>query len=456
MRYNKNCDVFQGTIYMRFPTGKAWKGKVIHMAEIRPFRALRFTSSAGKIEELTCPPYDIISESQRQQYLTRNPHNIIRLELPRDGQDPYAAAGETLRQWLREGILRQDERPAFYIYEIQFTANGRGNSVMGLIGLVKLEEFEKGIVLPHEETLSKAKADRFNLMKATNCNFSDIYSLYMDEAGEKALTMQKLTSGLQPVSELTDEAGLVHRLWAVTDENTIAAVQDHLKDTKLYIADGHHRYETALNYRNYRREQGVPAGAGSDYVMMMMVEMSHPGLVVFPTHRMIKDLAKFDAEALLAACGTYFDIKRGESVSSAETLLVEAYQNGRHAVGFYTGGDSFTLLTLKNAAVMDALLPDLSPASRSLDVTILHTLILERLLGIDKQNMANQTNLTYTRDLQEALDGVKNGACQCSFILNPTRVSEIRDVASAGEKMPQKSTYFYPKLITGLTMNQLD
>lgn len=436
------------------------------MAEIRPFRALRFTPAAGPMEELVCPPYDIISESQRQAYLARNPHNIIRLELPRDGADPYQEAGATLRRWIAEGILRQDDRPALYVYEIEFSVDGPSDisgmhggrrSVMGLIGLVKLEEFEKGIILPHEETLSKAKTDRFNLMKATNCNFSDIYALYMDDGGEEeALDILSLVSRGRPVTELTDEAGLVHRLWAIDDESIIAKIQAHLADTKLYIADGHHRYETALNYRNYLREQGVPEGTAADYVMMMLVEMSHPGLVVFPTHRMVRGLSSFDAEAVLSACEPYFDLLRGADVSSMDEALEHAYRDGKHAFGFYTGGDTFTLLTLRDPAVMDTLLPQLSPASRALDVTILHTLVLERLMGIDKENMANQTNLTYTRDLSEALDGVRRGGFQCSFILNPTRVSEIRDVASAGEKMPQKSTYFYPKLITGLTMNKLD
>lgn len=424
------------------------------MAEIRPFRALRFTHRAGKIEELTCPPYDIISESRRLDYLKRNPHNIIRLELPRDGEDPYAQAGQTLQNWLSEGILRQDDAPALYVYEIVFSADGVQKSVMGLIGLVKLEEFEKGIVLPHEETLSKAKADRFQLMQATGCNFSNIYSLYMDN-DENALDIQKLVLQGQLLYDMADEDGLVHRLWAITDEVTVNSVCRHLSDVKLYIADGHHRYETALNYRNALREKGMPIGAGSDYVMMMMVEMSQPGLVVFPTHRLVRNLEGFDAKAVLAACEQYFELERDIPVSDIGDRLGRSYRESRHSYGFFAGGDTFTLLTLRDPSVMDKLLPHLSSASRALDVTVLHTLVLERLMGIDKKNMAGQVNLTYTRDLQEALDGVNAGTYQCGFILNPTRVEEIRDVAAAGEKMPQKSTYFYPKLITGLTMNKL-
>ncbi len=434
------------------------------MAEIRPFRALRFTEKAGNIAELTCPPYDIISESQRLSYLRRNPYNIIRLELPRDGEDPYAQAGETLRRWLDEGILRQDDIPAFYVYEIEFDLAGMSDisgmaggrrSVAGLIAQVRLEEFEKGIVLPHEETLSKAKADRFKLMEATGCNFSDIYSLYMDDGGEEeTLDVLQLVRQAPPVSEMTDEAGLVHRLWAVTDPAILSAIQKRFADTKLYIADGHHRYETALNYRNALRQQGV-TGADADYCMMMLVEMSHPGLVVFPTHRLIRDVTGFDPARLLRESAPYFDIQEALPLDALDEALEHAYQQGQKAFGFYTGGDTVAVMTLKDPAVMDALLPDLSPVSRQLDVNVLHALVLERLLGIDKENMAKQVNLTYTRSLREALDNVAAGAYQCSFLLNPTRVSEIRDVAAAGEKMPQKSTYFYPKLITGLTMNKL-
>lgn len=435
------------------------------MAEIRPFRALRFTPEAGDMRELICPPYDIISESQRLSYLKRNPHNIIRLELPRDGADPYAEAGKTLREWMEQGILRQDDQPAFYCYEIAFDLPGLSDlsgmeggrrSVAGLIAQVKLEEFSKGIVLPHEETLSKAKADRFELMKATGCNFSDVYALYMDDGGEmETLDTLELIMREPPLIEVTDEAGLTHRLWAVTDPSLTAAIAQRFIDTKLYIADGHHRYETALRYRDTLRAEGVPEGTDADYIMMMLVEMDHPGLVVLPTHRMIRGIAGFDPQALVERCRTDFDVQEGIAVESLDEMLEHAYQAGKKAFGFYTGGETFTLLTLRDESVMDAVLPNLSEASRRLDVNVLHSLILERMLGIDKQNMANGVNLTYTRSLREALDDVGAGAYQAAFLLNPTRVEEIRDVAAAGEKMPQKSTYFYPKLITGLTMNSL-
>lgn len=426
------------------------------MAEIRPFRALRFSERAGDAAQLICPPYDIISEEQRRAYLARNPHNIVRLELPRDGADPYAQAGEALREWKRDGILSRDGEPALYVYEIIFTADGQPRRVAGIIGQVKLEEFSKGVILPHEETLSKAKADRFRLMEATRSNFSCIYALYNDDTPEGRLDLGGLAAKGALLNDVTDGDGLRHRLWAVTDPAATAEVGRRMAETKLYIADGHHRYETALAYRDARRAEGAREGAPWDYVMMMMVEMSHPGLVVFPTHRLVRELPSFDAAALLDACAPWFDIARGLTPAAAADWLRAAYDAGRHAFVFYAGGGNAALLTLRDASVMDELLPGLSPASRSLDVTVLHALILERLLGIDRENLANQRSLAYTRDPGEAYRGVDSGEFQCAFLLNPTRVSEIRDVAAAGEKMPQKSTYFYPKLITGLVMNELD
>lgn len=425
------------------------------MAEIKPFRALRFTDKAGNIASLTCPPYDIISEEQRQKFLAENPYNIIRLELPK-GEDPYTQAGKTLESWLDEEILKCDRDPAIYIYEEEFTAYGKTSKVKGIICRVKLEEFSKGIVLPHEETLSKAKEDRFNLMKATSCNFSQIYSLYMDETGETRRRIDHLSSGT-PRYEFSD--GLVtHRLWIVNDAVAIEAFRSDFAARRLYIADGHHRYETAINYRNYCRENAVWA-PGSEFVMMMLVDMENPGLVVFPTHRLVRGLPDFSPEQVLAGSAAYFDAETLSDRGAVEPRLKADYDAGKKSFVFAAvqdGALAYTLLTLRDPSVMADFLPEKSEASRGLDVSVLHTLILERVLGIDKENMANQKNLTYTRSADEALESVRTGESQCAFLLNPTRVEEIGAVAAAGEKMPQKSTYFYPKLITGLVMNSLE
>ena len=290
-------------------------------------------------------------------------------------------------------------------------------------------------------------------MKATNCNFSQIYSLYMDSEHKIVNRLDKLSEG-KPEIELTDGDGVTHRLWIVTDKDEIKTICGDFADKKLYIADGHHRYETALNYRNYCRENGIGNG-GEDYVMMMLVDMEHDGLVVLPTHRLVRDLPSFDKEKILSDCREYFEVTEESDVNKAESKLKELYDEGKKAFAFYSGGNGYDLLVLKDENVTAELLPEKSKASQGLDVTVLHTLVLEKIFGIDAENMAKQINLTYTRLFDEAVESVRTGKAQCSFILNPTRVTEIRDVAAAGEKMPQKSTYFYPKLITGLVMNKL-
>lgn len=428
------------------------------MADIKAFHALRYTAAAGSPAELTCPPYDIISDGERAEYLARNPHNVIRLELPK-GEDPYGEAGRTLREWLADGTLKCDDDAGIYIYEEEFLTgvdHGEKRALKGIICLVRVEDFDAGVVLPHEETLSKAKQDRFSLMQATNCNFSQIYSLYMDETGETRRRIDHLSSGT-PRCEFSD--GLVtHRLWIVNDAVAIEAFRSDFAARRLYIADGHHRYETAINYRNYCRENAVWA-PGSEFVMMMLVDMENPGLVVFPTHRLVRGLPDFSPEQVLAGSAAYFDAETLSDRGAVEPRLKADYDAGKKSFVFAAvqdGALAYTLLTLRDPSVMADFLPEKSEASRGLDVSVLHTLILERVLGIDKENMANQKNLTYTRSADEALESVRTGESQCAFLLNPTRVEEIGAVAAAGEKMPQKSTYFYPKLITGLVMNSLE
>ncbi len=423
------------------------------MAEIKPFGALRFTENAGDISELCCPPYDIISEEQRLDYIAKNEHNIIRLELPREGENPYATAADVLKMWEEKGIIACDDKEGIYIYEESFSVEGVDYAFKGIICRVKIEEFSKGVVLPHEETLSKAKQDRFNLFDATMCNFSQIYSLYKDENGDTEALITSLSSDA-PDQSFTDLDGVTHSLWAIYDEKDIAMFVSQFAPRKLYIADGHHRYETSLNFRNHLRETGrATEGDACDYVMMMLVDLDNEGLVVFPTHRIIRDLESFSADEIIEKCSDYFDIATLNSAYDIKFALDEKYADGKKSVVMYDGEKS-TIMTLKSLKPLEDMYPNASESLRGLDVTVLHSLILERVMGIDKENMANQINLTYTRDQQEALDVVNSGKANCCFIMNPTRVSEISAVALAGEKMPQKSTYFYPKLITGLVMNK--
>ena len=420
------------------------------MAEIKEFSALRFTDKAGEIGAVCCPPYDIISAAEREAFLKNNEHNIIRLELPEPTDEGYNNANKTFKLWEKEGILATDSTPSLYIYEEKFAVKGVEYSFRGFVCFVKLAEFSEGIVLPHEETLSKAKTDRFNLINATGCSFSQIYSLYSDKNGDTARILRELSSG-EALQSFTDNDGVTHSLWVVPKCDKTQQICEQFKDRKLYIADGHHRYETALNHRRYMRENGVTSG-NSEYVMMFLIDMENDGLVVFPTHRIVKGIEGFSGEKLLEDAKKYFDVAP-VSVDKIEEFLDEQYKLGKKAYVYYDGTNC-AALTLKDITVMDKIFPYKSEALRRLDVTVLHSLVLEETLGIDKENMANQKNLTYTRNITEALNSAK-GEADCCFILNPTRIEEIAAVAAAGEKMPQKSTYFYPKLITGMVMNKI-
>lgn len=417
------------------------------MAEIRPFKALRYTDKAGSVKDCCCPPYDIISAKEKEDFLNKNPHNIIKLELPGTEPEDYARAGATLNEWLENGILAQDEKDSIYAYEEEFTVDGKSYSFRGIVCRVKLYDFSENVVLPHEWTLSKAKEDRFNLMKATGCNISQIYSLYTDSEGATKREIEAATTAAAQ-NEFCDGDGVTHRLWQISDEAVVARIVEQFKERKLYIADGHHRYETALRYRNYNENKG-----DSGYVLMFLIDMENDGLVVFPTHRIVRGIEGFDSAAVIEGAKENFIVEKLSSKDEFSSRLRERYDARQKAYGYYDGKDAY-LLTLKNAAAMDDCLKDASDALKGLDVSVLHSLLLERVLKIDKENMANQINLTYTRDENEAYAAAEGEANAC-FIINPTRIDEIAAVAAAGEKMPQKSTYFYPKLITGLVMNKI-
>lgn len=429
------------------------------MAKIKAFPALRFTPAAGKIAANVCPPYDIISPEERAAYIAdpEKKNNIIRLELP-TGDHAYEDAGALYRKMREDGILACDKTPGIYIYEEDFTVGGCRKTIRGIFARVKLYEFSENVILPHEETLSKAKTDRFNLMCATDCNFSPIYSMYSDADGTVSKKLDAICEKTAPDVSFTLGDGITHRLRKIEAGPDTAFLEKALADKQLFIADGHHRYETALNFRRKLIADGVipddehPA----NYVMMMLIDMENKGLVVFPTHRMIKGLSAFDAADALKKIKIYFDVKE-ITRNEIESALAENFE--KKAFVYCTKDGAFHLLTLKDTPAVQEELCRLcagkSAAYRGLDVTVLHALILEKLFGIDRENMAKQINLSYTRDLDEACGCVKKPEYQCAFILNPTKVSEIKDVALAGEKMPQKSTYFYPKLITGLVMNDL-
>ena len=433
------------------------------MANVKPFSALRYdTSKIGSLSDVTAPPYDIISPEEQDKYC-ENPHNIIHLELGKvydtdtDENNRYTRARDCLSDWMEDGVLKREDSPAYYLYEEIFSLpDGSVKSLKGLISAVELVPFSEKVILPHEETLSKAKKDRFALMSETNANFSPIYFLYMDE--EK--TVNKIIEQViktNPTETFKTKDGIIHNLWVIKEPDLLSKIEISFKDKQLFIADGHHRYETALNYRNKLSEtvENFDESHGGNYIMAFAVEMDDPGLVVLPTHRIIKNLESFDEEKIVSSLENTFNVSKIASTSpdtDGEKILDEHKDVSSFVM--YTGKDYFYLLTLKDEDAMKKALPERSDAYRGLDVSVLHTLILDGHFGIDTDNMANQKNLVYTKFSTEAISSVKSGEAQCSFLLNATKVRQIKDVSLLNEKMPQKSTYFYPKLITGLVINK--
>lgn len=433
------------------------------MANVKPFRGVRYnTTKIGSLQEVTAPPYDIISPAEQEKYC-ENPSNIIHLELGKmydtdtDTNNRYTRAKSTLDGWMENEIMQREDSPAYYLYEEIFSMpDGSVKSLKGIISAVELVPFSEKIILPHEETLSKAKADRFALMDATHANFSPIYFLYMDE---KKTVNQIIEDVMKNTPDETFQSadGITHNLWVIKEPSLLSQIEAAFSDKQLFIADGHHRYETALNFREKLKTDipGFDKNHGGNYIMAFAVEMDDPGLVVLPTHRILQNLDAFDEEETISKLKENFGVQKvvSENVAKdAEDILASHTEDT--AFAFYTGKEYFYLLTLENKDAMAQKLPHRSDAYRGLDVSVLHTLILDGLFGIDTDNMANQKNLVYTKFSSEAIDTVKQGTAQCSFLLNATKVRQIKDVSLLNEKMPQKSTYFYPKLITGLVINK--
>jgi len=424
------------------------------MALVTGFKGMRYTKKAGDIADLVCPPYDIVSPKQREELIEHSPYNIINLELP-VGENKYETARDLYQQWVKDGILAQDTQDSIYVYEMSFSVNHTDYAVKGIFCAVRLEEFEDRVILPHEFTLSKAKNDRFELLDTAKASFSQIYSMYTDEDQSIRARIEKVSKGA-PEIEFTDGEGVTHRLWPVTDEAEIAAFTGAFAEKQLFIADGHHRYETALNYRKKVKAEtpDFDENHPANFTCMFLVDMECSGLVVFPTHRMLNNIGTFDEQEVLEKINKYFSFERCNDLRCIEEDL--ASESHAHAMGLYTGKDYYYRLTFQDEALVREMLADMSDAFCNLDVTILHTLILDKIFGITKSDLAKQTKITYTRSIDEAVELVQKGKQECAFFLNPTRIDQIKDVAKAGDKMPQKATYFYPKLITGMVFIKFD
>jgi uncharacterized protein (DUF1015 family) len=416
------------------------------MADVQPLKTLRYDPDvAGPLEDLIAPPYDVIDDEGRAELAARNPHNVVELDLP----PSYEAAAETLDEWRRNGVLVQEDEPAIWALRQDYSApDGSTRSRSGFFARVRVEDYGAGRIRPHERTHPGPKEDRLRLTRATRANLSPIFSLFPDAGGAATETLAQATGG-EPFAEASDGEGTRNTLWRVSDPEQIAALQAALADAELLIADGHHRYETA---RVYADELG---GEGDHrYVLMFLVALDDPGLLIFPTHRMLSGL-KDDSEkqeAIRDVARRDFEI---ETLEDAQELEPPA-DGDRVAFGYM---DSFLKrpfrLTLKDQKIADDALAGMPEPYRRLDTAVLEALVLRGALGMSEDDISHLRGLDYSKNLEDAIERVESGAADAGFFMRATPVEQVREVADAGESMPPKSTYFYPKVPTGLVFNPL-
>jgi len=432
------------------------------MADILPFRALRYDLGKVSAQQVVTQPYDKVTPAMQDKYYAASPYNLVRIILGHRDPDNtadnvYSRAAAYGREWRVQGILGQDSEPSVYAYSQTFTApSGSRFERRGFIALGRIEDYSAKVVYRHEQTLAKPKADRLDLLRATRVHYEQLFLLYED-SGEIDSLLAPGSHGT-PTIDVTDEYGVIHRVWQISEPEVIASVQERMRDKKLVIADGHHRYETALNFRN---ESRAAAGAGSspdapyEFVMMTFVNMNDPGLLVLPTHRVVHSLPAFSADDFQNASRAFFEVEEINPAldsASASKLLRDRGRAGTVLLAV-TANRAFVLHSPKAGSPP---LAGLSARQQSLDVVQLHKCLLEGVLKLSEESIRNQQNLSYIREAAEALALVRKGTANIVFLMNPCPVQQVRDVAFAGEVMPQKSTDFYPKLLSGLTAYALD
>jgi len=451
------------------------------MADILPFRALRYNLANVAAGDVLTQPYDKITPAMQEQYYQVSPYNLVRVILgkPETGDDEhsnvYSRAAAALKDWQSEGVLVQDAEPSIYVYSQTFKVPGDPSGAeaerRGFIALGRVDDYENKVVFRHELTLSGPKVDRLNLTRATDTYCELLFMVYHDPADEVGKTLAQTGA---PTLEMRDEYGVLHRMWKVSDPATVAAAKAKMADKKLIIADGHHRYETALNFRNEMRAKhgasdpshpGSPSSPGFgldgvaeapyERVMIAFVNMDAPGLVILPTHRVVFGLENFNIFAKAAQVMQYFDIQDLGKVTDVPEAMGKLREAGRDRTALLavTAQNAF-LLRARDNSQADAL-KNLSDKQRQLDVVQLHKLLLEEIIGMSEEDIRAQKYLKYIRDAEEAVNEVRSGAAQIVFLMNPVRMEQVRDIAFAGEVLPQKSTDFYPKMLSGLTIYSL-
>ncbi len=433
------------------------------MAEVLPFRGFRYDlARVGELSDVIAPPYDVIDPALQQALYDRSPYNVVRLilnkETPADtvNDNRYTRSGQTLRDWTADGILAQDSARSLYVYQQEFEVEGKRYTRKGFMARVRLEKFGTGRIYPHEETLSGPKADRLKLFHATNMNLSQIFGLYPDEDGEVQARLDAAIGRTLPI-QATDHLGVVSRLWPIADQHVSSAVSTLLSPKPIFIADGHHRYETALKYLDEKQQTGdvTSADAPANFVLMMLVSMHDPGLVILPTHRLVSGLGALTSQQLRTLIGAEFEMETvgtGSEGARATWEWIET-DGSQELLGFGTAADGvWQIGRFRAAPLMAELASEHSPAWRSLGVAVLQRVILEKLLP--EAGMKTPT-CQYVHLLKEASDAVAAKQCQLAVLVPPATMGHVEQIAGNLEKMPPKSTYFYPKLLSGLVFHSL-
>jgi uncharacterized protein (DUF1015 family) len=447
------------------------------MAVVYPFRAYRYNPEVAPFEKVLTQPYDKISPAMQEKYYSADPNNLIAIEkgriLPDDTpqNNVYTRAAAKIKEWIHNQTVKQDAAPSFYLYTQEYTVPGTTKRATrkGFIGAGKLEDYSAGVIFRHEQTLSGPKADRLELLRHTLTHTGQLFLIYSDPELRVDAILNQVGSEASPVTEMADEYGVIHRLWPITDRAQVKSIQQSMADQKLVIADGHHRYETSLNFRNESRARVgklIPE-ALYESSMMTFINTKSAGLTILPTHRVVANLRDFSWSAVRRYLEPWFatesfafsnDLERESALQKLLTAL-EA-RKARRAIGVYpfasAASRAFYLLTLRPEADLAQILPAASPLQRQLDVVLLHQGILEAALGITAHAVSSEANLGYEREASAAVDAVDRGAAQIAFLLNPVDVDLVVKVATAGEAMPQKSTDFFPKLMSGITMYRLE
>lgn len=430
------------------------------MADIRAFRGFRYDlGTVGALSQVIAPPYDVIDPALQRRLYDDSPYNAIRVELTKDepgdneSVNKYSRAASTMKSWLDDGAVRQDTSRNVYVYEQTFTVEGQTYTRRGFLARVRLEPFGTGRIFPHEQTLSGPKADRLKLYHATNFNVSPVFGLYPDESGEVFAKLEAVTRKQPPV-EATDHLGVTNRLWVVNEQTVISSVIGLMGPRPVFIADGHHRYETGLKYLDEKRAAGEVTDdeAPANFCLMMLVGMSDPGLIILPTHRLVGGLPGITAPQLRAALADDFDVLNTYG-SAAECWQDVELDGTQSCLGFGTVTDGqWTVARFKNPAAMDALAPEQSPDWRGLGVSILHKLVLDRLMT---QTFGGSSSCRYVHLISEVESDVAAKGCQLACLVPPATMGHVASIAGNREKMPPKSTYFYPKIVTGMVFHSL-